>query len=312
MVEEEVEIELQNLLQQLEANQNDHEYVLGRVNKLVEATEKTGLENDRIVELTAALYNGLNNYASSITCYQKLLSSNKATYSMKSLEQYGNVRAKFAVKNFLEESISGPETIKEMDVVIADFENLLKFGQTRERLSLMGSTYKRKMFVQQKMGVKQSVKSLKESISYYEKAASMSGFKDPYPLTNWLSLERLAMLLEGKPSITLIPLEARKALDELKSRCEKKLEEEKDYWAYANLATIQLTQLILGTPKVSLGEVKKSYNEVWKMAGNKGQKNAEIEHLEILSLIISNIKKSDSKELGKDIDELMEHLRASI
>ncbi|SIN81982.1 CHAT domain-containing protein [Algoriphagus halophilus] len=312
LVEEEVEIELQNLLHQLEANQNDHEYVLGRVNKLVEATEKTGLENDRIVELTAALYNGLNNYASSITCYQKLLSSNRATYSMKSVEQYGNVRAKFAVKNFLEESISGPETIKEMDVVIADFENLLKFGQTRERLSLMGSTYKRKMFVQQKMGVKQSVKSLKESISYYEKAASMSGFKDPYPLTNWLSLERLAMLLEGKPSITLIPLDARKALDELKSRCEKKLEEEKDYWTYANLATIQLTQLILGTPKVNLGEVKKSYNEVWKMAGNKGQKNAEIEHLEILSLIISNIKKTDSKELGKDIDELMEHLRASI
>ncbi|EAZ79720.1 CHAT domain-containing protein [Algoriphagus machipongonensis] len=309
VVLEEVEIELKNLFQQMEANDYDHQYILNRMIKLEDSVEKIGLKSDKILELGAGIYSGLNEYERAVNCYQKLLSFNNSNYTVKSLEQYGNVRAKLAVKNFFEGEVKGTETIKLLDEVVSDLNVLIQIGESTERLSLLGSTLKRKMFVLSQIGSKDSLKTLEESMKAYERASVLSGFRNPYPLNNWLSLFRIALLNEGQTSISKIPLKARKALDEILANYSK---ESRDFWTLSNIATIKLTQLLMGSPKVTLEELQKAYEGIWSMAGNKGQKSAEIEHLSIIIASLGLLKSDKVAGLKKEIEELKTQLEKKL
>lgn len=312
LVVEEVEIELQNLSQQMEANDYDQEQVLKHIIQLEASVEKFGIENDRIVELAASIYNGLNEYSRSCNCFKKLMGRGNSNFSVKSIEQFCNVRSKLAVKNYLEGEVKGPDAIKLLDEVISDLKVLIQLGESVERLSLLGSTYKRKMYVLVQMGSKDYQKALFDSVSHYEKASIISELGNPYPLTNWLVLLKLKLLIEGKTSIGSIPIKARKAVDEQVEKYSKDPSEAKDFWKMTNEVTLKLTQFLMGVPKVEISEIQKLYERIWKIAGNKGHKVAEIENLEIIYSILSKIDSKQAVNLTESISQLMKNLKIKI
>ncbi len=312
LVVEEVEIELRNLSQQMEANEYDPEYVLKHMVQLEASVEKMGIENDRILELSASIFNGLNEYSRSLNCFQKLIGSGKSNFSVKSIEQYCNVRSKFAVKNFLEENVKGSDTIKLLDHAISDLKVLIQLGESTERLSLLGSAYKRKMYVLSQMATKDYKKELSEAVAHYEKASMISSLQNPYPLTNWLILLKLKLLSEGKTSIGSLPLKARKAVDELIEKYEKDLSGVRDFWAMTNEVTLKLTQYLIGMSKVEISEIEKLYLRIWKIAGNKGHKVAEIENLQIIGSILSKIDSKQANLLNESLSGLMKNLKLKV
>lgn len=309
---EEVELELRNLAQQMDTNDYDPESVLKRMIFIEESVEKMNLKSEKILELGASIFNGLNEYSRSVECYEKLFASGNSNYSVKSIEQYGNVSAKLAVQKYVERNLSESEAVKAMDKIINELTLLNQLLPTSERLSLLGSTYKRKMFIQSPNSPKQALKSLSEAIHCYERASKISDFKNPYPLINWLSLLRIKMLLEGKTSITNISLDARKVLEQLFEKSSKDKGKADTFWKFANTVSIRLTQYILGTPKVTLDELIDLYKGLWTMAGNKGQKVAELEHLDILSAGLSQGTSKAIEDLRLGIETLKKKLEKNI
>jgi len=312
LVVEEVEIELQNLRQQMEANDYDEVYVLKHMTQLEASVEKLGIENDRILELAASIYNGLNEYSRSSNCYKKLMESGNSDFSIKSIEQYGNVRAKLAVKKFLEEDANGPDTIKLLDQVISDLNLLIQLGESTERLSLLGSTYKRKMYVLLQLHSKDFSKSLSDAVSQYEKASIISDLRNPYPLANWLILLKLKLLSEGKTGVGSIPLKARKAVDELQEKYSKDVSSVKDFWTMTNEVTLKLTQLVMGTSDLKISDIQALYERIWRMAGNKGNKVAEIENLAMIDSLLSTIDSKQAITLRESITELIKNLKLKV
>lgn len=315
LVVEEVEIELLNLLQQMESNSKDqdHDWILKRMMDIETSVERIGLFNNRIFELAASVYSGLNEYAKSCACFEKLMASTKSDFSVKSLEQHCNVKAKLAVKEYLDaEEGKESSSLTMIDDVISQLGVILQLGNTSERLSLLGSAYKRKMYVLSKMSSKDTFKALASASENYEKATLLSEYKNPYPLTNWLTLLKLSLLNQGETSVSKIPLKARKALDELLEKYSKNKTDGKDFWIMANEATILLTQFIIGGSKVTLDDLQKAYDQVWKLAGNKGQKSAEIEHLEIVCSILSGLKSEDAEKVNEDLTNLTQNLKSKI
>ncbi|MEN2281184.1 CHAT domain-containing protein [Algoriphagus sp. SE2] len=318
LVIEEVEIKLKNLSQQMEANNYNPESVLKHMIQLEASLEKLGIENDRTLELAASIYNGLNEYSRSCNCYKKLIGRGQSNFSIKSIEQYCNVRSKLAVKNYLEEEENGPNTVDVLEEVISDLKELtdlkalIRLGENSERLSLLGSAYKRKMFVLLKMSSKDYQTALSEAISYYEKASKASELRNPYPLTNWLILLKLKLLSVGKTGVSGLPIKARKAIVELLEKYSKDPTSLKNYWTMTNNTTLKLTQFLIGVPNVEISEVQSLYEMLWKKAGNKGHKVAEIENLEIICSVLSKMDSKHAVMLGDSITGLMKNLKVKM
>ncbi|MBB6327587.1 tetratricopeptide (TPR) repeat protein [Algoriphagus iocasae] len=313
LVIEEVEIELQNLLQRMEANDYDPDYTLKRILDLEASVEKMGVQNDKILELSSAIYNGLNEYGRALGCFEKLLKSEKSKYSVKALEQYCNVRSKFVAKEFLEGNVSSKEAIKSIDSVINDLNLLNLLHENTERLSLLASAYKRRMLIFANSDKKdQLIESLDLAVANYEKASVVSGFRNPYPLTNWLSLLKLKLMFSGDNGLKKIPISARKALDEIVERGEFNQKNESDFWDLATLATIALTKYLIGISKMDIAEVKGTFDSVWEAAGHKGQKIAEIENLQILSILLEKIDSDASKQLNNSLIDMIKSLESKI
>ncbi len=146
LVCEEVEIELQNTYESMSANEYNQEKILLRIDEVIEKMQSRNMLNDRIQELSASIYAGLQEYEKSCNCYEKLLKSKKSEFTIRSFERYCNTLAKLSLQQFGAGKIELKEALKMIDKVIGDIEGLAKhFGDSAERWSLLGSSYKRKM-----------------------------------------------------------------------------------------------------------------------------------------------------------------------
>jgi len=306
LITEELEIELQNLLQTLEANDYEPKQLKERLQEIETMIGKTATSNDAIKEYTASIYAGLGDYHSACACFDELLSSESSRYSTRVLEQNCNLRIKMYVQDFKAGKISLEEILPKIDNVIGQIRALLLFGDTAERKSLLGSAYKRKMYLLNGTKKKEMLSSLEEAVSSYQSASEKNGMSDPYQLTNWITLLQLKLIVEGITGISDIPLKARKALDELITKNDQSDSKSLSYWNLSHAASMTLTKHLLGLPKNSKDDVLQKYRSLWKMAGHQGNKNAEIEHFDVLMAILSIAKDKRAKDFIQTLTELKE------
>ncbi len=101
------------------------------------------------------------------------------------------------------------------------------------------------------------------------------------------------------------------ALKELQTPPEK-TGADMNYWDMLRDVNLTLSLLIM---EADYGNDKKwndllmAYKRIWSMAGTKGNKSAEIEHLDILIDGLSTSKKRDATGLRKKITTLKEELQ---
>ncbi|GAA4470403.1 hypothetical protein GCM10023189_58930 [Nibrella saemangeumensis] len=283
VIAEEAEIELSNLLNQTEVRGYDPGEILQTMDAIEQACRRDVIQSVRITELQALLYSSLNQYELAIAKFCELWKSEKAGFSFSTTEKYCNTQAKWQVYQVKRNGFDAKQARAAIQEAIADLQRLLAFGETAERLNLIGSSYKRLAFLSND---KDKQQAYEQAATYYQKAYRIPGNKARYyPLSNWLSVEN-ALVLTGTRHWGKNDMSRKGQLAKLNEELAVftgMQEVERDYWDWIAEATLNLTRLVLGDPDVTYLDVLDQYKSAWQVIGNEGQRQAEIEHLEILA-----------------------------
>lgn len=319
VISEEAKITLTNLLNQLDTGEYDTREMVRTIEAVSREVDKKKLRTGEITELEAMLYAGLNQYDVAIEKFAALLKGSRSGYSGLAIEQYCNVRPKFYVSEYRKDKRKAPSLLRQTEQVIKELKALRVYGDTPERLNLLGSAYKRKAMM---LGDKaKKVQAYGQSADFYRASAAISGKTNRfYALINWLSIENaLAMAGFSKLDAKQIKAAHKKALNELQEELQSneeriKSSDDTDYWMLVAEANLKLGLYQLGDNRLQYDDLVNSYTRVWKYVGHIGNRRSEIEHFEFLEDILALRKGAASKQgatqktLLKNIRELRSQL----
>lgn len=312
LVKEEVEIELINLNQQLDSQAMEDDRVLEILEKLEKDLKVNGIQSGKITECFAVLFAKVGLYDRAVPYFEQLFQTEKAGFSFKALELWCNISCKHAIEvyeagNKTEEDRK--KTLDAIDQAAKRLQSLNEFGVTAERMSLLGSAYKRKLLLLKNEAV-QFDKSLKDAVASYQKASEMMHHQDNYPLVNWVQLAKMHSLRNSKAK-----LKAEAEIMSLILACKqeevKKRDQQNDPWSFFGLANLALTELVLDEGKTpNLGsEVEESFLGIFERVGSKGHLKAQLEHLTILIEALESVNQDGAKKLHTQLDQLRERLK---
>ncbi len=317
LIAEEAENDLSNLINKADAKGSSAKYLLKDIASISAAVDAAGIRNAVITEKEAMALAECNEYANAITKFESLLSMEQAGFSVKAIESYCNIRAKLCIKNWM----AGKEKNKQpacMDKVIADLKQLLSMSPTSERLSLLGSAYKRKAMMAATIADK--VKLLMVSADYYQKAYNMpASCNKSYSLSNLLEIEKILQLLKNNAGIKNIIKKYKfstpvKAKADIAEALKQMLDADADmnFWDEAAKANMLLCAWLMegkNTAALTDKQVIDAYNNVWDFEGSQNKKIGEIEHFDFLIAAYSTlIKKPANVKLIKKIKQDLENI----
>lgn len=305
---EEIELELYNMIYLLESKNLSNENAIKKLLTLEEALKQSNLSSDKILEYRAEVYTKIGDYNKAISLYEKLIRLEKAGFSFRAMEQYCNITCKYWVEEYSKSPKKRQDAIRGIDKAISRLNSLLSFGATAERLSLLGSAYKRKLMILKEDNRLQFIEALENSSKAYFEAASIADHKSSYPINNGVQLARIHQLitskefvLEGKSRVNF-----GKTIDDLEKVIQSNQKEKKDYWDLVAETNLSLSKAMIEKKpsKKAWEELKKSYAEVWAKAGSTSDKKAEEEHLEVLIKGLGLADSEESKVLKESLMKL--------
>ena len=267
-------------------------------------------EQADVAYLLGTLYGEMEDYDSAITQLDKALSAKKADFPVKALEQRANYRVKRALRVFpSDENDAGDASANLTDKAppsrakaIADIKQsideltmLNNMAPTLERLSIMGSAYKRLAWMQRKKSEKkQSLARMCEAYfqAYEESLRAKSA--DSYPFTNWITAEAILRWFDdSRPADWQQNLEL--SVAKLVAEAQEKLNANPQYWdSLVEPDCRSMLGLVYG--KLEDEEVSQ-IAESYRMAANRGashkDQSALREHLEFLIHMATEANKSE-------------------
>ena len=322
VISEQAEIELNNLRNKMEMGKNNHNEFLQELEAISTTVDEANIRTTAITEQEALTYADLYEYDLALQKFETLRKSEKATFTLSTLEKFSNIRAKKYVADFKSMEKKTNKYVKLFDPIINELESLLLFSATAERFNLLGSTYKRKAFVA--LAPAEKLKAYEKAAYYYMQANHVeSQENETYALTNWYTLENILVLTQHHKwgqqikgtDITLPTKEkAKQKLQELLTQ-KKKQSNQSDYWDIVAVSNLQLALLILQTGsghQQLWDDLLESYKNIWVKAGTKGKKLAEIEQLELLLDALSLVNKAEIKLLSDYLLNLKKELEKMI
>lgn len=315
LIVQEAEVDLENLLNEIELGEKSSGEYLERMKKITEAVEKSGLRNAKVTEFEALIYRELKEYDLACMKFELLMKMNDANFAFSIAETYLNTRAKLITENFKKFRERKTEYCVELNKLSTDFETLIGYNPNAEKMNMLGSTYKRLAYLSD--GEEKKSAYLKAAAKYRTSFLNSGSW---YSLVNWLSLE--SSFVRSKwhswgsdqndkkesPGYKLpTPAEALKMLDNTRIAVISN-KEKKTYWDMVAELNIQLTRFIIefeaSPKKPELDLIQQQIINLWKSAGSKGKRFAEIEHLDFL---IDAIQKKPDK-LKKELEKLKSSL----
>ncbi len=141
------------------------------------------LKQGTVQERFGKAYGDHERFEEAVEHYKQAVSSegHDSSASLRAVEQWINLEARFGGKT---------KNASKIERAIARGEHLLALGETAERLSIMGSAYKRLAELQTDPN---DVKAaLAKALEFYRRAAQKQEAEplaDPYPIVNWLAIE---------------------------------------------------------------------------------------------------------------------------
>jgi hypothetical protein len=311
-IEEEVLVDLYNLQNNLDTRNVTCEDGKDRLKAIAEAVSKAEIQSARVLELEAAILSDLGEYTSAIEKYDLLRREENANFSVAALEKLCNITAKRCVQDF-RNGQAPAQLLQVMAKMISDLDDLVKINKTSERLSLLGSAYKRLGVISNNA---QKPAVYKKASDYYKEAYEIK--KEPYALNNWIMLQSILDLIEtangGNTTNRGINPDKQKELAELVKSKQSQLKvayRNMDYWELTEDFSYELSSIILNPDLTSAGEwddLPNRMRKIWKGAGSKSKKMAEIENLEIISDALSLSQNERVSQLKARFDELKENL----
>jgi len=317
LIAQEAEVDLVNLLQELEIGKLSSGEYLKKLAIILDALDKAGIRNSKITEKEALVYLELGEYDLACEKFKDLLSLEEATFSFSVAEKYCNVRAKQIIHEYRKDPKKRNDYLKRITKVIEDLEILINLSPTSERLNMLGSTYKRQSFLSNKAG---KPKAYFKSAAAYRKGHT--NFNNWYSLTNWLILESTLVrsglrqwntnIVINDETYTLPSLEDALKLLELTRTTVSKNMEQMSYWDMVACLNIRLCKFILmfseAETHTDLDSIQQEISTLWKIAGSKGKRFAEIEHLEFIIDALSMVENVQTLALKTRIDQMKNDL----
>lgn len=328
---------LQTLISQAEAatSRDDRDYIKNQTKKVVEAIgiHPEWKDDATIIEQLAELYKRVNTAKEAVEQYELLFSIEDANYTVKTVEQYCNVKVKLAAKQCkaIQADIASTEedkieAVKKATETITDLVQRLislNIKPTSERLNLIGSAYRRlaEINIDNRKAV---IDNLKESAFYYHEGYGLFLQKNSvpyyYPLYNWLIISVMVNQFPGiaKTKKYKAGLQVPKAedLDKLisdaKTYADKLDEVKPDFWHKTSASTGYLLKLILAQTPDEIqryeAAIVEDHLKAWKKEGSEDKKNAINEHADF---VISMFEKfnNELRNQVKFIDEKLSSLR---
>jgi CHAT domain-containing protein len=310
IISEEAEIELSNLLNRVGKGGYDREEVIQTMEAINKAVVKGNLKSGRITELRAYLFSAVYQYKEAVKEFEELMKQEKASFSFSATEKFCNTSVKWQALQ-VKESSGDAKVIQEAEESICKsikrLEALQAFGETVERMNLLGSAYKRLATVRR---LKKKQNAYEQSAIYYKNAYEVGKSARHYPLTNWLTINYC---------LDLVKPEQEKGHDLLTEHAEKLKAEfqsiEKgvpglEYWDWIANASLLLCQRVLGDQNITYDQVLEQYIAAWEMIGSEGQRQSEIEQLDFLNdaLTMAGPKAAETLEFVKRLKMALELL----
>ncbi len=295
---EQVMIELDNLKNDLDTKNYTCNTIKSKVKAIKEAAVQEGIDDPGICEAEALIYYELGDYKKSVAAFEKLRTSQIATFSLLSLEKYCNVRCKMHVED-CESGADKQEAIQHIREIISELDQLMQIGKTAERTNLLGSSWRRIGLLSTEREDK--LKAYEQAAAAYAKSNLRKNIdgaaEEAFPNDDHYGFKSMVFMYlvcdyANSPSNGTVKLDekARTAIVTILNTHKQILNprfRNMDYWELIEAAGIDLLLLAL-QPAVALADdnwlrLEKKYQRIWKKAGSKGKIKAEIENLAIIA-----------------------------
>jgi hypothetical protein len=234
------------------------------------------------------------------------LQSFEATAPLRIIEQLANFEVRLADE--LEQPAAQPDQGEpgefQPDELRAAAERrlllLVDLAETPERLSLLGSHYKRMAKLPQSASERKQ--ALKSAEDYYGRAAALhrkaTGRTDYYPAVHGVLFGVLFRLLQGGRINPEIKKTWRQTLDDSAAAAAAKYAHEPDFWNRVAQADIALVRaLIDGKLHQQQTSVRGDYRQAMRDMGTAREHSSVTEHLDFVSSILSQ-KASEAKTVA--------------
>ncbi len=331
LISQEAEVALSNLLSEMGIRNVAAETALKNLREISEAVDKAKIRNAAITEYEALIYMELSEYDQVIEKISSLLKMENASYSFSVAEKYCNARAKKIIMDLELYPGKKKEYLASIKNVIRDLDILISLSPTSERLNIMGSTYKRQAFLS---GKSEKLAAYSNAAFYYNQGYTYSvnnysqySERSWYSLTNWLVIESVLVrsgfhkwntdiqLNHNKEYKLFSEDQALKELELLNDSLHLRYDR-MNYWDLIAECNIQLCFYILLYPKPEISDkwdfIFRSFSSIWKKAGSKGMRLAEIEHFRFIIDALNVVDNKDTTPLKNELMLLKNELEKLI
>ncbi|NDC40109.1 MAG: CHAT domain-containing protein [Chitinophagia bacterium] len=293
---EQAALELENLRYQLSTG-NDGLQADRKLAAILEDIRQKGFENSNTLHLTAQLYAEMGRLDRAIATYEQLFAREDSLYPLKAKEHCANLKSKWALQQYQSAIEQNNITPESLTIVRETIENSIKellqlnsWQVTSERYALLGSANRRLAFVS---ADEQRYDAIAAAGRYYREASKHPGNRYPnYAAGRWLEMAVLQRELAAADA-TLDAEEVPTVADALRHMKlllkDAASEHHTDYWLMMEKEGNQLCCLILESIDKGVIDVDRwqkvgtAILGVWEKAGNRMQKETEIEHLTTLA-----------------------------
>lgn len=248
--------------------------------------------------------------------YNRAIANGKSGAPIKALEQRANCIIRLAVQEFENDPAKYASSKAKIEEQIERLNQLMRtVGETTERLSLIGSGYKRLALVLADRAPAACTSALKTMESAYKKAW---GGKDgeAYPLKNYLAALILQMLRSGARSKRKLA-DIGALIDAVqKMAVQNQRKSPDDFWANVGVTEAKLVLHLhahLGGRKNAFGEkvhdeLVREYKNAWGQYGSVRELNSILEHYIFLAAVLRNIKAHE--DLCRVLEKIVHSLRS--
>ena len=311
IMEEEAGIDLNNLRNDLDTRNTNSKEALEKLDLISEALTAAEIVSGEILEQQASIYFELGEYEKAIKKYEELKTLENASFSVTALEKYCNARSKKCVLDF-KAGINKSTCISTMNSIIEELTYLLEIKITAERISLIGSAYKRKGMIT--TNVKAKLSAFRNAAIQYEKAFEIK--EGSYTLNNWIVMQVVTDLIKNTPSKEIV-FGSKTKVEIIKEVMERRVKlcstfNNMDYWQLVDDMSYDFTLLMLDAQRAkedaNWKDLENKYKHMWKTAGSKGKRMAEIENFEIIADALSISTSKQALYLKDKVDSLRQAL----
>ena len=256
------------------------------------------LTNGRLLEAFGEAFGEVFWFEEAVKYYDQAIENRKSTASIRAIEQSVNCHIRLAVQECENDPSQYQKSKSAIEEHIKKLNQLMVMaGNTGERLSMIGSGYKRLAQISSNKTSKVCNSALQKMEDSYHQAWKTEE-SNPYPLTNTLVAITVQLLRSSETERLNYNLPEIKELTEKAKRLAdmNKTTSPDDFWATVGITDVKL--LVYLTEYLNKenifndimhDELFKEYSIAWKQYGSARELNSVIEHYSFLVAVLNKL-----------------------